>query len=181
MDITIKDKSNLVEEMDKEYMLQDKQSFEDISKIMSFMGKVKKKELITTILESTSMAPRPMEHSNTATTSMKEDLMMISSKDKEHLIRPRVAILDLFTMDFNMDMENFSGKMEVSIEVITIEDLDKEMASFITDPAKVFAGEFGDMESWMEKEFIKSQEELQTVLFGRRVELRLYVDIVFVL
>ena len=76
-------------------------------------------------------------------------------------------------MDFNMDMENFIGRMEVSIEVITREESDREMANFSMEIVKVFVVEYGEEVFFKAKVTIKSQEVQRIESFGEMARSKL--------
>ena len=110
------------------------------------MVRGKKKGQIIILREVMSMALKRKEFLNTHKIFMKEHLKMMYFKGKVLSPRLRGGMLEDFTMDCNMDMESFTGRMEVSIEETTAEEPGMAMANSLIQTIIVFAGVFGTKE-----------------------------------
>lgn len=120
MDITIKDKLNMEEEMGKVYIWQVQYYSKAILKIMHYMVMVNRKDLITTSKDSLNMGLKSMEFSNIKATYTKVLLKMIHLKEKEFYWLTKEDMSVTFTKDFNTVMVSSNGKMVANIEVTIV-------------------------------------------------------------
>lgn len=129
--------------MDKDIIIHQMLSIMDNLKIIFCMEKDNKKDRIIISKGHINSDLRKKDFSNILAILIKEAFKMMISKVKVYWWLHKENMMDNFTMDYNMAMDNLYGKMEANIEEDIKEGCVMEMGNTLILITKVYIGDFG--------------------------------------